>query len=593
MDPALLLRYAVERIHLPSGEIMFYWLGRQVRIQQYFVYLFWLVKVKFFERSTGCENETYLLRELSVEHVHVMELLGSYGRGAQYEKDFAYQYLPYVLANAVYYGFYFLCPGSRNIYTRAFKKTILLQVVKIMHGVQLCNATVKVLWSRLFPEDSVEVEDAAEEACEVIPVHVAVALNNEAKYKAESAGPRTLHPGIDERVQEGNGAAQTGQSSKDVSATATDAAAAVPLEHSLTSTEHSSSSTEHSSSSTERPSSLLDSELQNLIRKPTIQVKDRFILPDLSLLPLGAAQIQIQWGEGEREAPGQGQGQSLGAQHTLSSLHGCHMAPDDYDSLLDSRCSTIPCITSESVITLNLNLLHPDRFPSILHDPHMSQKLSCRPDYAHDGSCDKRIGTPLSRTQLRAQTLPHGHKLRALSRRQATETINMKSVSPLIQEYFSSSVKVPLKMDIRGQLTQRTVPVSGYATGGVDTHRKGALHHDLHQNISDSRKEVEMDFKNASLLGRNSRMDKLRRANDACQGLLQGDAATISVFSHALVAQQQCRKRTARATAMASTGDPVQTIPKGTSDSDLVSLKEALQSASFDPFELDCFIAGI
>ena len=587
MDPALLLRYAVERIHLPSGEIMFYWLGRQVRIQQYFVYLFWLVKVKFFERSTDCENESYLLRELSVEHVHIMELLGSYGRGAHYEKDFAYQYLPYVLANAVYYGFYYLCPGSRNIYTRAFKKTVLLQVVKIMHGVQLCNATVKVLWSRLFPEDTVEVEDAAEEPCEVIPVHVA--LNYEAKYRAESAGLRTLHPGIDERVHEGNRAAslvQTGQSSKDITAIATDVAAAVPTDHSSYSTEHSSTSTEHSSS-------LLDSELQNLIRKPTIQVKDRFFLPDLSLLQLGAAQMQLQWEEGEREALGQGQ--SLEAQHAHSSLHGRHMDLDD--SLLVSRCSTTPCITSEAVITLNLNLLNPDRFPSSLPDPHMSQKLSCRPDYAHDGSCDKRIGTPLSRIQLRAHTLPHGHKLRALSRRQASETINMKNVSPLIQEYFSSSVKVPLKMDIRGQLMQRTVPVSWYATGGVDTHRNGAHHHDLHQhqNISDSRKEVEMDFRNASLLGRNSRMNKLRRANDTCQGLLQGDTATISVFSHALVAQQQCRRRTARATATAtaSTGDPVQTIPKVTSDSDLMSHRDALQSASFDPFELDSFIAGI
>lgn len=570
MDPALLLRYAVEKIHLPSGETMFYWLGRQLRIQQYFVYLFWLVKVKLFERRTDCDNESYLIRELSVEHVHIMELLGSYGRGAQYEKDFAYQYLPYVLANAVYYGFHYLCPGSRNIYTRAFKKIVLLQVVKIMHGVQLCNATVKVLWSRLFPEDTVEVEDAAEEACEVIPVHIAVVVNNEGKYRAESAGLKSFHPCIDERVHEGNRTAsfvQTEQSSKYIAAA--NVAAAVPT----------------APSSTEYSSSLHDLQSQNLIRKPVIQVKDRFFLPDLSLvpLPLGSAQLQCE----EGVAPGQRQ--SLEAEHTLSSLDGRHMALDD--TLSVTRCSMTPCSTSESVVTLNL--LNPDKFSTMLPDPHASQILSCRPDYPHDGGCDRRIGTPLSRTQLRAQTLPHGHKLRALSRRQATETINMKSVSPLIQEYFSSSIKGPLKMDFRGgQLMQRTVPVSWYATGGVDTHRKGALHDDLHQNITDSRKEVEMDFRNASLLGRNSRMEKLRRATDTCHSLLQSDPATISVFSRAIVMQQQCRRRTATATA--STGDPVQTqAPKGTTDSDLMSHKDALQSASFDPFELDCFIAGI
>ena len=28
------------------------------------------------------------------------------------------------------------------------------QVVKVMHGIQLCSASIRVLWARLFPEDS-------------------------------------------------------------------------------------------------------------------------------------------------------------------------------------------------------------------------------------------------------------------------------------------------------------------------------------------------------------------------------------------------------------------------------------------------------
>lgn len=45
-DPDLLLRYALERINLPSGKRLFSFLVRQPVIQRYFVHLFWLLKVK-------------------------------------------------------------------------------------------------------------------------------------------------------------------------------------------------------------------------------------------------------------------------------------------------------------------------------------------------------------------------------------------------------------------------------------------------------------------------------------------------------------------------------------------------------------------
>lgn len=597
MDPALLLRYAVERINLPSGEGMFLWLCRQPSIQEYYVYLFWLVKVKFFERSADSDNESYLLRGLSIEHVHIMELLGSYGRGAQYEKDFAYQYLPYVLANAIYYGFFYLCPGSRNIYTRAFKKTVLLQVVKIMHGVQLCNATVKVLWSRLFPEDTYEGDDASDEASEAFPVPTA--LNNELKYRAVSAGQGSVHPNSSEGAHRRTrtvSAAQTVPPLRSMTASASDVVAAA----------------REASSAIEHCSSLIDSE-------PHKQVKETSRKPMLIIHDTTR--------------------QSFESQHASSSLHYSQSASLDSPR---SRCPALSRSISDSVASLTLSsALHPDDVTT-LHGPYMphtmddvvpcpipspcrsplcspsgdirssasisfsmsnpaevSQKCSSRYDYPHDGSCEKGVGTPLSRTQLRAQTLPYGHKLRALCRRQATETINMKSVSPLIQEYFASSVKSPLKVDLRGQLMQRTVPVSWCATGGVDTHRTGPVYSDLHQTLTARRKESESEFLSASHLGRTSRIEKLRRANDSCQGLLHSNPASRSVFSRDVVDQQQGRRisssssssRKGRATA--SKGDIAHVTPKGTSDSDLLSAKDALQSALFDPFELDSFIAAI
>ena len=596
MDPALLLRYAVDRIHMPPGEGIFLWLCRQPSVQEYYVYLFWLVKVKFFERSADSANESYLLRGLSIEHVRVMELLSSYGRGAPYEKDFAYQYLPYVLANAVYYGFFYLCPGSRNIYTRAFRKTILLQVVKIMHGAQLCNATVKVPWSRLFPEDTYQGDVSFDAASEAFPVHVA--LNNEVNYGAEYAGLGSVHPNSHEWVYRRTRTAFVSQNAPPLSistATASDVAAAARA----------------ASLATEHCSSLVDSE-------PHIRVKENPREPKPSLHDTTR--------------------QSFGAQHASSSLHFRPSA--SYDSLSSSR-SRYPALShsiSDSIASLSLSsALHPDD-ATTLHGPYMpqtidgvvpihtssplsspipspclspfgeirsslsnqpevSQQCYSRYDYPHDGSCEKGVGTPLSRTQLRAQTLPYGHKLRALCRRQATETINTKSVSPLIQEYFASSVMSPLKVDLRGQLMQRTVPVSWCAAGGVDTHRTGASYSDLHQIITDRRKKSESEFLSASHLGRTSRIEKLRRAINACHGLLHSDPASRSVFSRDLLDLQQSRRMSSSSSrkgrATASKGDLVQIISKGTPDSDLLSAKDALQSAPFDPFELDSFIAAI
>ena len=48
-----------------------------------------------------------------------------------------------------------------------------------MHGLQLCTASVKVLWVRLFPEDNHEVDDDIEDVSEIFPVLIAV--GNESK----------------------------------------------------------------------------------------------------------------------------------------------------------------------------------------------------------------------------------------------------------------------------------------------------------------------------------------------------------------------------------------------------------------------------
>ena len=66
----------------------------------------------------------------------------------------------------------------------------------------------------------------------------------------------------------------------------------------------------------------------------------------------------------------------------------------------------------------------------------------------------------------------------------------------------------------------RTVPVNWCATGGSDTHHKRVVHKDLHEKISEDRKQAERDFRKASVDGRKKRYENTRGVELKCQAVL-------------------------------------------------------------------------
>ena len=66
----------------------------------------------------------------------------------------------------------------------------------------------------------------------------------------------------------------------------------------------------------------------------------------------------------------------------------------------------------------------------------------------------------------------------------------------------------------------RTVPVNWCATGGSDTHHKRVVHKDLHEKISEDRKQAERDFRKASVDGRKKRYENIRGVELKCQAVL-------------------------------------------------------------------------
>ena len=66
--------------------------------------------MKFFESDNVEDSECYLLRLLSIDFRRIVELLASRAH-AEHEKDFAFKYLPFILTNGIYFGFYYVFPG--------------------------------------------------------------------------------------------------------------------------------------------------------------------------------------------------------------------------------------------------------------------------------------------------------------------------------------------------------------------------------------------------------------------------------------------------------------------------------------------------
>lgn len=154
---------------------------------------------------------------------------------------------------------------------------------------------------------------------------------------------------------------------------------------------------------------------------------------------------------------------------------------------------------------------------------------------------------PLERTLL-SSTAPRPRAVASAPLRQPIslrERINTKAKSPLVQEYFLSTVHAPPASKTIGTVMMtRTVPVNWCATGGSDTHHKRVVHKDLHEKITEDRKQAERDFRRASVDGRKKRYENARGVELKCAAVLHSDSATIGRYSLDLVRRQQQQRKT-------------------------------------------------
>lgn len=118
MNIDIFLKYAVDMTQFEIGEVTLHRLFKTQSLQEYYLVLFWFIKVRFFQQNTSLECELSLLSLLRLIY---MDLVEDASNLVTYscEKDTIYKYLPITLANAIFYSFFYLFPASqKNIYKK-------------------------------------------------------------------------------------------------------------------------------------------------------------------------------------------------------------------------------------------------------------------------------------------------------------------------------------------------------------------------------------------------------------------------------------------------------------------------------------------
>ena len=474
-DPDLLLHYALERTQLPVYENTFRWLCTQPMVQECVVFLFWLCKVKFFQKDSKPSDEAFLVDGVAQQYVRIIELLAVKAH-AEYEKDYVYTYLPYILANTVSWAFHYLCPGSRHLYTKGFHKTILLQVIQIFHGIHLCPATVKANWMKLFPDDVDNEADA-----ETFPLLIASTPNDAAPPK--SANHDTFMPA----ETAGVGFADTATSKPGLMADTSvvgdggdlDSTVSGQESHvkSLTSTSKSMGTGSHQSS-----------------RPP---------LPKSKSAPSG---VKV----GKAAALSGGFGGSAKIGNRFATTHGSEMLARY--TMMDSKDD--------------------NHLPPLGH-MSLSQTVDpLTPTYLLTNNLPGK--GVLDRTTLRqGRTKPRN--VRTVQRQNA-EKMDAKSMSPVVQQFL----KAPAPINGQSaQPISRSVPISWAVGGGSDTHRRVTIPRELHDELSAKIAASAIQNKKLSRKSHSEQMAIVKHNAKECDIVLSSGPTTISRFSLDLIKRQR------------------------------------------------------
>ncbi|GMF38824.1 unnamed protein product [Phytophthora fragariaefolia] len=148
MNTNLLLLHTFERIHINHGRRNFKRFLLSELSGALFEEVFWLVFCHFYQKNSLAQQQA-LADEISSKYVKMVAVL----RG---NMDYLFRIYPYAIASAVCWGFHYLFPGSRHLYTPDFKNDVYLFVCQLLLGLKMTPASVQSMRRQYFPEEVVD-----------------------------------------------------------------------------------------------------------------------------------------------------------------------------------------------------------------------------------------------------------------------------------------------------------------------------------------------------------------------------------------------------------------------------------------------------
>jgi hypothetical protein len=148
MNTNLLLLHTFERIHTSHGRRNFKRFLLSELSGALFEEVFWLAFCHFYQKNSLAQQRA-LADEISAKYVKMVAAL----RGSM---DYLFRVYPYAIASSVCWGFHYLFPGSRHLYTPEFKNDVYLFVCQLLLGLKMTPASVQSMRRQYFPEEVVD-----------------------------------------------------------------------------------------------------------------------------------------------------------------------------------------------------------------------------------------------------------------------------------------------------------------------------------------------------------------------------------------------------------------------------------------------------
>jgi hypothetical protein len=208
---------------------------------------------------------------------------------------------------------------------------------------------------------------------------------------------------------------------------------------------------------------------------------------------------------------------------------------------LDSKAAstaTATAVAKQGILALDDSILNTNKMSSTDISRHSSSEhnpLLLRTNSSSLHTKKPAYSTinvePLSRTSLmRPPQKPPGGNL--LIRRQLTEAINAKYISPITQQFLGSTDP---GVGTGNQKMTRTVPVGWCLTGGSDTHRKHPVDQNLHDSLRRKGKRLIKLEKIEKVKNNVDRYKAVKLIESNCKEILSGGANVVGHYSRDIV----------------------------------------------------------